>query len=266
MQQPLLRATPNPNQEVNRDGPNVVRHRGGWYPRWWIISAFFCSTLIIFTILFGRFLPCFTTNAYLCHVDTWYPVLQVLLIWSIFIIFWWLALLFGLGPIEVPGRERSQIARFFRSVSEFGPLHLLLMIYGSVALCGLAAMWLLDRTTPLAFAVASIVVFVANCSLFQQSTGRERRRYLIGYGVLALIALVLTLLYRLQSEAETPFILAELLFIGIGIRAIFWRPRPARQLTAQEELDENIAQAASPLYILRSAWPFNRFFPNRPGN
>ena len=61
------------------------------------------------------------------------------------------------------------------------------------------------------------------------------------------------LLFRLQSDME-PYFLAEALLIGIGVWAIFWHPRPARQLTSQEQLDQSNAQARRPLYILRSFW------------
>ena len=252
MQQP-------PNQQM----PNVVGMRGGLYPRWWILSATILSLIMIVLLLFGPFFPCSARSSF-CQISSWHPLIQVGLVWLAFIIIWLVSLIFGVGGIEVPRRERTRTAQFFRSISEFGPLRPLLIIYGAIALCALIAMWLLDRTTPLAFAVASLVVFVANASLLFRRSGRNRRAALIGYGVLGLIALILTLLYRLQNRADSPFLLAEGLLIIIGIWAIFWHPRPDQQLTAQQQRNAGIARSASPLYILRSLWPINRFFPNRP--
>lgn len=255
MQQP-------PNPPINRDVPNIVGNRGGLYPRWWILSAFITSILAVLLLLLGPHIACSATGN-LCHFASWHPVIQVLVIWLAFILIWLLALIFGIGSIEVPRRERSRAAEFISSASEFGPLHLLLLIFGGLALCGLIAMWILDSTTGLAFAFCSIVVYVANASLFFRRTGYQQRNSLIGYGILGLLGLVLTLLYRLQDPREQPFYLAEALLIIAGIWAIFWRPRPAQE-TAQEQWDANLAQTTSPLYILRSFWPFNRLFPNRP--
>ncbi len=251
-----------PDPPVNQNVPDIVGNRGGLYPRWWILSAFVTSILAIMVLLLGPYFPCSATGN-LCHLTTWNPVVQVLVIWAAFILIWLLALIFGVGSIEVPRREVSRLAEFIRSVSEFGPLHPLLLIFGAIALCALAVMWIVDSTSPFAFAFCSIVVFIANASYFFRHNGRQQRGYLIGYGVLALAALILTLLFRLQSDME-PYFLAEALLIGIGVWAIFWHPRPTRQLTAQEQLDQSNAQARRPLYILRSFWPINRFFPNRP--
>jgi hypothetical protein len=266
MQEPLIRAVPDPNQRVDRNVPSIVRSRGGWYPRWWILSAFFCSLVIMFGSLTWYLSPCSTPGNFnfLCYFATWHPLWQVLFTWLIFLIFWAIALLLGIGAIEVPRRERSRFAVFFRSVSEFGPLHPLLLFYGFFALCGLIAMWYMGRTTPLAFATTSIVVFVANCSFFQRRSGREQRFYLILYGILGLAGIGLSIMYRRFAPSETPFFLVEGLLVCVGVWAIFWRPRPPRQLPAQELLEESIALTTSPLYLLCSIWPFNRFFPNRP--
>jgi hypothetical protein len=252
-----------PNQLVNRDVPTVVGSRGGLYPRWWIVSAFITGILAILLLLVGPYVPCSATSN-LCHFTNWYSILQVLVVWAVFVLVWFLAMIFGIGSIEIPRRERSSLAEFVRSLSEFGPLHSLLLIFGTLALVSLIAMWVLDSTTPLAFAFCSIVVFVANASLFFRRPVYQRRNSLIGYGVLGLLGLTLTLIYRLQNIAEQPFFLAEGLLIVTGIWSIFWRPQPAQLPSAQDQLDANIAQATSPLYVLRSIWPFNRLFPNRP--
>jgi hypothetical protein len=265
MQQPILRTAPPVNQPVNRNVPNIIGNRGGWYPRWWVLSAFISSVLLLLLTLFGRFFACSATSVGLCNVASWHPVLQVAVIWAAFVLIWLLAFIFGVGTIEVPRRDRSSAAEFFRSLSEFGPLRFLLLLYGVIALWLLVVLWFLDRTTPISFAFLSMVVFVANCSFFHGHSAVEQRRYLIGYGVIALFAFIMTALYRSQNVAESPFLLAEGLLILSCIVAVIRRPRQA-QLTAQQLVNANINRAASPLYVLRSLWPINRFFPNRPGN
>jgi hypothetical protein len=196
---------------------------------------------------------------------------QVLSIWAVFFVIWGLALILGMKTIEVPRRDHGKVSQFFRSISEFGPLHLLLVTYGLIALVALLAMWWMQKTTPLAFAFSAIVVFVMNCSILQRQTGRGRRSWLLLCGFFAVVCLVFIVIYRRFAIVETPFIMAEGLVALVGGWAIFWRPRPEQQLTAQDILDASINQASSPLYILRSIWPINRIFPNRttgnpPGN
>ncbi len=252
-----------PAQPINQNVPNVVGMRGFFYPRWWVLSAFLMSTIFLLIFCFGRFFPC-SSAGYLCSFTTWHPVYQVAAIWLVFLLVAGLAFFLGLGSIEIPGRDHSPIALFFRNLSEFGPLSLLLQLYALIALGVLIAMWLLDRSTPFSFAYLAIAVFVGNTSFFHRHTLRERRSYLIGYGIVGLISLPITALYRSAHQALWPFLLAGLLLMVSGIAASFWRPRPVRQLTAQEQVDANIARAATPGFLLRNTWPLNRFLPNRP--
>lgn len=260
---------PQPDQPVNQNVPNVVGMRGFFYPRWWVLSGFFMSIILLLAYCFGRFFPCSETGP-LCSFTSWQPVFQVAATWLVFLLIAGLAFLLGLGSIELPARKRSPIALFFRSLSEFGPLSLLLQLYALVALSLLITMWLLNRSTPLAFAYLAMVIFVGNASFFHQSllqghTLRDRRRYLLGYGVAGLLSIPVTALYRAANPAFWPYLLAGFLLLASGVAASFWRPRPVRQLTEQERLEAAIAPAGRPGFLLRNAWPFNRIFPNRPG-
>jgi hypothetical protein len=228
-----------------------------------VLSALLINLLFVIIFCFGRYFPC-SAAGYLCSFTGWHPVFQVAVVWLVFLLIAGLAFLLGLGAIEMPRPHRSWPARFFRSISEFGPLRLLLEFYGATALAVLIAMWLLNRATPLSFACLGIVVFVGNACFFYQRTARERRNYLIGYGVIGLITLPVTALYRLANQDLWPFFLAGALLMISGIAASLWHPRPVRQLTAQEQVDANIARAATPGFLLRNIWPFNRFLPNRP--
>ncbi|HEU5382462.1 MAG TPA: hypothetical protein VFV38_44185 [Ktedonobacteraceae bacterium] len=252
-----------PDQRINRNVPNVVGARGFFYPRWWVLSALIMSLLFLLVFCFGRFFPC-SSAGYLCSFSSWHPVFQVAATWLVFLLLAGLAFLLGLGPLEMPRRHRSPLARVVRNISEFGPLRLLLQFYGVIALGVLIVMWLLDRATALSFAYLAIVVFVGNTSFFHQRSARDRRVYLIGYGVVGLLAIIATALYRLANPDIWPFFLAGALLMISGIAASFWRPRPTRLLTAQEQMNLNIGRAVTPGFLLRNIWPFSRLMPNRP--
>lgn len=290
MQEPLMRATPQPanqnamlpnapNQRVDRNVLNLylLRARGGWYPRWWLLSALFCSVIIGAGMLLWSPVICpigpHLTRAPICVLPTWPFPIQVALIWLLFGILGFAAFVLGVGPIEVPRLQRHRIAIIFMSISQFGPLRWLLFIQGGIALLLILIMWVFDHSPPVAFGILSIVVFLANSALLYHRSPDERRLYLIGYGVLALSSIILEIVLKryitdwtLPPPDEQPLLFTELVLIGVAIRAFFWRPQPNIQLTAQEALEQNIAGSSSPLYVLRSMWPFNRILPNRPLN
>jgi hypothetical protein len=253
--------------------PNLWRSRGGCYPRWWVLAAFLLASLSVLVILLWSPLLCPRQPARLslpiCTIAIWPVLLQILILWLLFAALGVLTFMLGVGLIEVPRRERNRVVDVVRAASEFGPLHPMLLLQGALALCGIIALWWLDRTPPVAFALLSILVFVANCSFFQRIPQIVRRYYVMGYGFLSLIGLILAFLLKhyLQTgipEGDQPLLASEALLVLLGIGAIFWHPRPEQPLTAQEALDESIAQVATPLYALRSMPGMNRLWPNRP--
>lgn len=268
MQEPLLHALPDQNQGINRNVPNIARGKLGWYPRWWIISALLSSIVIVLIALIAPYSTCTLQGPFhfVCDFNGWNPIFQVLCIWALFGVFWLLAVALGVRAIEVPRREheRSALAKFFRSLSQFGSLHSLLLFYGLIAIGLLFTMWWMQKTTFLAFSFASIVAFVANCSFFQRISRRQRRVYLMLYGLQGIVGLFMIGIFHRFNAPEMPFLLLEGLLVLVGIIALF-RPVPLEDtLTAQEILEESIRQSMAPSYTLRNMWPFNRFFSNRP--
>jgi hypothetical protein len=205
--------------------------------------------------------------AAICQADKWPAWAQDLLlipsIWLLFLLCWCVALVFGVSAIEIPGpRQKGPIARFFQSMSEFGPIRVIILIYGLVALLGIILMWYQQAFDPVAFALASIIVFLAHCSFFQTLDPTERRMYLTGYGLAALGAIVIMFVFGRFQDA---IFATELIIVLVGAWAFFfWRPQPAQQGTAQDQLNANLARTVTPVYVLRSIPPFSLFFPNRP--
>lgn len=275
MQEPLLQPVPNAgqNQAPDQYMPSLWRSRGGYYPRWWVLATFCMACLSVVVMLLWNPVFCPQQAGHLalpiCAVASWPTLLQILILWLLFVALWILTYMLGVGLIEVPRPERNPVINVVRAASEFGPLHPILLIQGAIGLLWIIALWWLDRTPPLTFVLLSILVFVANCSFFQRIPPIVRRYYLMGYGFFSLIGLFLAFLLKhyLQAgipEGDQPLLASELLLVLVGIRAIFWRPRPGQPLTAQQALDESIAQVATPLYALRSMPGLNRLWPNRP--
>jgi hypothetical protein len=275
MQEPLLQPVPDAgqNQAPDQYMPNPWRSRGGCYPRWWVLATFFMACLTVVGILLWNPVLCPRQAGHLplpiCAVATWPGLVQILLLWLLFAALGVLAFMLGVGLIEVPRRERNRVIDVVRAASEFGPLHPLLLIQGAIGLAWIVALWWLDRTPPVVFVLLSILVFVANCSFFQRIPRIVRRYYLMGYGFLSLIGLVLAFLLKhyLQAgipEGDQPLLASEALLVLLGIWAIFWHPQPEQPFTAQQALDESISQVATPLYALRSMPGMNRLWPNRP--
>jgi len=270
MQEPLLRADLDLDQHNADPIPDAVGRRGGWYPRWWIISSLFCTAVVIggYLLWNRQGAPCMIHGAFagLCQANSWPEWGQDLLvipgIWLIFLFFWVIALMFGTPAIEIPRPRYGIIARAFRAISEFGPVQPILLFYGLVALFGIILMWWYQRFDPATFALAAIVVFVAHCSFFHTLDPQQRKWYLAGYGMSALGGIILMVVL---GRYIGPIIVTEFVILGVGIWSLFfWNPQPARPLTPQEQLDASLSNTVTPLYVLRSTWPMNRLFPNPP--
>lgn len=191
-------------------------------------------------------------------------------IWLVFALGWFVAYVFGLGPLEIPGKRGSGLATFFRAISDFGPIYIPLMIYGVLAFCSIVVTWFLGYFQPVPFAIASIVVFVANCSFLYRRSQLERRGVLVGYAILALFGILLmVLLNRLQWF----LFFMEIVIVFIGVWALWsifrLQPLSSRQLTPQEELDAAIARTISPrqvfMDLIRSIFR-NQGRGNNPAN
>lgn len=157
MQEPLLSAT-LPNQPATM--PNPVTSRAGiLYPRWPLMGAVFLNLLCAVGSLFWRFVPCPTgILSFLCGVDSLPGVAQFFVAWFLFLVFWLLSFIFGYGVIE-GGRNRP-VRSFLRIATNFEPIRWLLAMYGVLAGLAILAMIFLNQVQPLAFSLASIVLFV----------------------------------------------------------------------------------------------------------
>src|SRR5438552_3563787 len=138
-QQPLPHATqmssptaalPDPQQGQNA-GSNrldISRPYRGWYPRWWLLSAFFSSLMIGIWALVGHFVcgPATTANALICQVQVWSDwriCLPVVAIWVLFLLGWLIAFMLGTGPLEISKQKNNPITNFLRVVSDFQPIY-----------------------------------------------------------------------------------------------------------------------------------------------
>jgi hypothetical protein len=116
--QPLSK-NPSTGQLVQQRIPSPGRQRRGWYPRWWILSAFFCGFLIgLFYLIVPNSVCLKNASALpLCQLNSWNDwrqIVAVAAVWLIFLLGWLVAYTFGLGPIEIPSpKKRSRTVQFF---------------------------------------------------------------------------------------------------------------------------------------------------------
>ncbi len=208
MQPPLGQGTP-PAPAADADVPNAIGNRGWIYPRWPLLAAMCMAPFAIVGYLIYLYYGGHICNlGLLCDINLLPGWVEVPLIWLAFGLLWLLSLIFGIGSLEGP-EPRSRIATFVRHLSDFEQAHWLLISYGGAALLGIVMAILLRKLSPVAFALATIVVIVAICVLF-------------------------------------------------------WRPpHTEEEQSAQAQYQREARRAATPLFVLRSLFPFNHIWPNR---
>lgn len=149
--------------------PNIIRDRGGLYPRWPLLAAIWINLCVILGYLASLYYaanPC--QLGPLCRTGDLPGYAQVSIIWAGFLLSWFLAFLFGLGPLEArrtPERSSTPVAYVIWSLTNIEPLRLLLLAYSSVALLGLLLGEAQARLTPMALSLSAVVVCVGGCSL-----------------------------------------------------------------------------------------------------
>lgn len=217
---PFVQLTPE--EAAQRALRRALQFRG-WYPRWWILSGIFCSLLIGIWSLFTTFICKGTSSAStFCQISTgmdWQQVIGVAVIWGFFLLGWGTAFAFGVGPIEIR-RSHSPTAQFFTSISQYRPVYFFLYLLGVFALGCIIIFWALNRLQPLPFALYSIVIFVANSCFLYYRHQDERRAWVIGYGIFALICMIVMFLCPVLfhvSRFQPMIFLTELAIIGIVI-------------------------------------------------
>lgn len=241
--------TPDELNEVNADPGLPYR---GWYPRWWLLSGIVCSILIgvlalLQPILCGGRL----SGGLLCQVNTWQDWRQglvVALIWAIFLLGWLLSYLYGVNTIEISQGQRTPIAHFLRTISEFKTTSFLLTIYGTLALISIIVTWYFNRFQPAAYALASIAVFIASSGYMHSRKPEERRSYVLGYIVLAILSIIILFwIGPFQPTIFTSAVIVILVSLFI-IRRTRRQPRNARLNPVQQYAASNV-KAASPAQL-----------------
>jgi hypothetical protein len=207
MQRNLGPGTP-PATPVDAHTPNIIGDRGWIYPRWPLLAAMCIAPFAIVGYLIYLYDESYTCIlGIVCRTNLLPGWVEISLIWLAFGLLWLLSLIFGIGQLEGP-ELHGRISTFVRRISDFEPVRRLLIGYGGVALLGVALAILLGQLTPVAFALATIVIIVAIC-------------------------------------------------------VYFWHPRTEDEQSAQAQYERQAGQAATPLFVLRSLFPFNRIWPNR---
>src|SRR5579863_7826958 len=178
---PPPRATvplPGQTQTTNLDPPDPSAPYRGWYPRWWLLSAIFCSIFIALFTLFQPYICSLRASLTpLCQINTWNDWREYVVvagIWALYLIGWLLGLLFGFSTIEVTQPHRSAIATALRSMSEFKTIYEPIYIVGTLAFFTIVVCWYFNWYQPIFFAYSSIVVFVAVCCFMYRSDPLDR--------------------------------------------------------------------------------------------
>lgn len=268
---PSVQNAPGPGQAIDQNVPDVTRRYRGWYPRWWFLSAIFCA-LLIGALKLIEYLACTPhSSILLCQIDTWNDWRQeivVSILWLIFLAGWFCSYIFGVGPIEIT-KQHSPIMRMFKAISQVGPVSFLLLIYGAIAFVGIIISWLTNHFNPTLFALASIIIFTANCNFLHRRLPEERRSFIIGYGVFALFCLAVMFLV---SKFQLTIFIADLILIVTGLWSIvraFLRGNPAQNNPAatsadpQERLKAALDQSVAPAQVFRDLVHALPWFRNR---
>ncbi|MHB8596820.1 MAG: hypothetical protein ACYDER_08415 [Ktedonobacteraceae bacterium] len=241
---------PGQNQTTNNQLLDPTAPYRGWYPRWWLLSAIFCSILIALFTIFQPFICSAKASlAPLCQINSWSDwreYLVVAVIWLVFLTGWLVGLVFGFRAIEVTKPYRSGISSVLRAMSEFKTIYGLIYILGTLAFFAIVVRWYLNWYQSIVFAYCSIVVFVAVSCFMYRCDPEERRMYISGTGFFALICAII----MLWIGPFQPVILTTEIIIAImGISRLFRRPRQPAQsptLTPQQILAMTNARAITP--------------------
>ncbi len=244
------------------DQPAPHRVRGSAAdPRWWIVAAFLCALTILAGLGVWDNLLCpnailSNSDALICHLPDVPYFLQIVLIWLLFCLFWFLSFIFGFQVSEASRPRPGSFKQRVQTLTEFRPLQGALLLQGAGAWIFLNIMWWRNTSPPIPFALLSISVFVAHRSLFAASTPEKRRLYLAGYGLMALLLLLIEGLFKRNFQdhlsGEWLLLCIEIGLVLVGFAALFWRSGPS---AAHTEGDR------SPLIALGTLWPFKHILP-----
>lgn len=144
---------------VTSAGSNDSDHGRG-YPRWPILAALVLDVGAVAGYLINLYFTYHDCNlGVLCNVSQLPATLQVALIWLIFGALWLVLLILGMNFLS-DGTSKSAIGFALKRISNLESIHRLLVSYGVLALLGVVVALLLDRLTPMTFALTTIVMIV----------------------------------------------------------------------------------------------------------
>ncbi len=241
-------AKPLPGIDSNPQDP-AVRYRG-WYPRWWLLSAIFCFFFVGMLALIQS-LTCrvAVSGGLLCQINTsvgWQQGTIVALIWILFLFGWLIAYVFGVGTIEVTQQHRTAIVTIIRSISDFKIVYVILYLYSPLALLSIFITWHFNRFDPITFALSSMLLFLASACFLNNRGPLERRSYLLGYIVLAIICMIVLIWL---GPFQLVMFTSEIIIILVCI-VIYWRSRGLA--VPQASLAANNAATVTPGRVFMS--------------
>ncbi|GHO46298.1 hypothetical protein [Ktedonospora formicarum] len=274
MRQPELKHESSAQTNETNTDTEAIRSYMGWYPRWWLLSAFFSSLIVITGLAIWDTWLCSisqleTNAALICHLKGMPYLIQIVLIWLLFALLWLLMFIFCFKPIEVSSKQQGRIANLLRAASNFKPLRPVLVVQGILSWLLIIILWWRDDSPPVAIAMLAICVFLAHTHLFYRSTSERKRLYLSAYGMLCLSLLFIELLFKRNFQthlsSEWPLISFEIIMVFIGIGAMLWHHQPDTQtsIITQPLPIRQHASRISPLTVFSALWPFNHLFPPR---
>ena len=247
-------ATPLGQGQIGLLPDPSARYRG-WYPRWWLLSAFLCYILFGGAMLLRPVLCLgFFSTSVACQFSTWTDwqrqIVVVLFIWVVFLIGWLVSHILGVRYVELAQGERTAVGSAVRIISEFKIIYPPLYIYGMLAFAAIVVTWITNHFESVFFALASITIFVVNsCYLYTRQL-EDRRMYMLGYAALAIAGIAALILIG----PFQPVIFASMgVIILVSVFIFFWT-RPAKSsgtapppLTAQNAATVTVGQVVRSL-------------------
>ncbi|MFL5698439.1 MAG: ATP-binding cassette domain-containing protein [Ktedonobacteraceae bacterium] len=164
---PSATNTPSSPSDIDTGALPVIPEGGkyidqdGGYPRWPILATLILDLGTVAGYLINLHYSYHACNlGNLCNISQLSGALEVMLIWLIFGALWLVLVILSVTILK-NGTSRSIIGYSLKRISNLESIHWLLVIYGALALLGIIVALLLNRLTPVAFALTTIVMMVA---------------------------------------------------------------------------------------------------------
>lgn len=234
--------------------PDPSAQYRGWYPRWWLLSAFFCyiffggAMLLQPVLCLGRL-----SASAACQFSTWTDWRQgivVIVIWFLFLVGWVFSHILGVRYIERTQAQRTAVGSALRLISEFKIVYPPLYIYGMLAFAAIVAVWITNRFESVFFALSSITVFVVNSCYLYTRQPEDRRVYMLGYIILAIVGIALLIIV---GPFQPIMFWSMVAVIVVSLVVYFWtRPSTSTTSSAVPPLTQQNAATISVAQIVLS--------------